>query len=480
VTIAVLDNDSDVDGDGLVVSAVSDENKATINVDNSVTYFPPVDVCGSDSFTYTVSDGNGGSDAATVNVNVTCLNDAPEAEAGIDQMTYEGSLVSFTGTVTDPDQGDTHTYQWDFGDGASAAGQSASHAYADNGGFTVTLTVTDSVGASSGDTLAVTVQNVAPTVDAGTGGSISEGGSFSGSGSFSDPGADTWTATVDYGDGSDAQQPLLNGQTFALNHQYPDDGAYTLTVTVIDDDGGSGFDTTLVTVENLAPTANPDFYYRSGNLESASLVVVWDGDPPGVLDNDSDPGEDGLSAVLFDGPDNGSLDIFSADGGFTYTPNTGYFGPDTFEYRAHDGFLFSGPALVTIHVEYLHIGLLDPYKFPQPPANQPYTIKLGSAFPVRWQYGDPATGLVLETSGAVPEVRLRGPLPTCEIGSETDLTPEKILTPGNSDYQYDDKRDIHQLNVDTNNLITNNCYNIYTFSGQTQQLDGPFIFKLKK
>jgi len=149
-------------------------------------------------------------------------------------------------------------------------------------------------------------------------------------------------------------------------------------------------------------------------------------------------------------------------------------------YRADDKgteYNLSDPAKVTLYVEYLHIGLLDPWKSPSP---QPYTIKRGSAFPVRWQYADPASDLVIESSGAMPEVRLRGPLPTCDPGSETDLTPEEILTPGNSDYQYDDKRDIHQLNVDTNNLDINKCYNVYTYSGLTAQEDGPFIFRVKK
>ena len=63
--------------------------------------------------------------------------------------------------------------------------------------------------------------------------SVNEGATFTSSGSFTDPGADTWTATVDYGDGS-GDQPLSLGpdKTFTLSHVYADNGRYTVTVTV--------------------------------------------------------------------------------------------------------------------------------------------------------------------------------------------------------------------------------------------------------
>ncbi len=92
VVVAVLGNDSDVDGDSLSVSAVTQgaNGAVVINGDNTVTYIPNADFNGADSFTYTVSDGNGGSDTATVNVTVNAVNDAPAtnnvAASGIDQV----------------------------------------------------------------------------------------------------------------------------------------------------------------------------------------------------------------------------------------------------------------------------------------------------------------------------------------------------------------------------------------------------------
>jgi CshA-type fibril repeat protein len=82
VIIDVLANDTDVDGDDLEVIAVGDPANGTaeINPDGTITYTPDPDYNGPDSFTYTVSDGNGGTDTATVTIDVTPVNDDPVAE----------------------------------------------------------------------------------------------------------------------------------------------------------------------------------------------------------------------------------------------------------------------------------------------------------------------------------------------------------------------------------------------------------------
>jgi hypothetical protein len=104
------------------------------------------------------------------------------------------------------------------------------------------------------ETFKVTVLNVAPDVSI-TGGqpNLDEGDEFTASGSFTDPGADTWTATVDYGDETGVQALTLNpNKTFALDHTYLDNGDFTATVRVFD---GNDYGTaTFVThVANLVP-----------------------------------------------------------------------------------------------------------------------------------------------------------------------------------------------------------------------------------
>ena len=220
---------------------------------------PDAGFVGSDSFQYTISDGNGGVDTATVHVTV---GTGPTVDAGGDGTVAEGSLFSRAGSFTDPDA-DSWSATVDYGDGAGAEPLSLaadksfqlSHTYLDNGSYAVTVSVDD--GHTSGsDSFQVTVSNVAPSVLAGLDATIAAGGTLSRPGSFSDPGSlDSWTATVDYGDGSPVQ-PLLLGldHSFQLLHTYTSAGQFTLTVTVSDDDGGAGSDTVTVTVIEAAPT----------------------------------------------------------------------------------------------------------------------------------------------------------------------------------------------------------------------------------
>jgi hypothetical protein len=70
VTINVLRNDSDPNGDPLTVTGVSQpaHGTAEINPDSTVTYDPVCSFQGIDTFTYTISDGQGGTDTGLVSV----------------------------------------------------------------------------------------------------------------------------------------------------------------------------------------------------------------------------------------------------------------------------------------------------------------------------------------------------------------------------------------------------------------------------
>jgi endonuclease G len=81
-TIDVRGNDVDVDNDTLTVTGVTQGAHGSVAITNggtTVSYTPSANYFGGDSFTYTVDDGNGGSDTATVNVTVNNVNDAPVA-----------------------------------------------------------------------------------------------------------------------------------------------------------------------------------------------------------------------------------------------------------------------------------------------------------------------------------------------------------------------------------------------------------------
>jgi uncharacterized delta-60 repeat protein len=219
----------------------------------------------------------------------------PVANAGGPYSVAEGTAtvsLSAAGT-TDPDSPTSSlTYFWDLdGDGifgetgaAAARGDEVgiSPTYLLNGldgpsTRTVALRVTDPDGLTSTATATITVTNVAPTVIAGGAATIAGGGTFSRTGSFTDPGPDTWTATVDYGDGSGSQPLALTAaKTFSLNHTYANAGNFTVTVTVNDDDGGTGTASVAVTV--LAPPTVQSVLINDGSAQRSmvnSLTVTF-------------------------------------------------------------------------------------------------------------------------------------------------------------------------------------------------------------
>jgi hypothetical protein len=170
----------------------------------------------------------------------------------------EGSQATLSGTITDPDPGDPFTLVVNWGDGTAKTytfpvgsdGRTVSvtHRYRDEGTYTIALAWTDPTGPANQATLAVTVTEVAPVVHAGGDAALNKGDVLNRTGSFTDPGKDTWTATVDYGDGTGPQRLTLRGHQFRLHHKYQQPGTFHVVVTVTDDDGAVGSDAFDVTV----------------------------------------------------------------------------------------------------------------------------------------------------------------------------------------------------------------------------------------
>jgi PKD repeat protein len=190
---------------------------------------------------------------------ITVVNAVPPiAEANGLYETEEGTELTLYSTGSyDPD-GEIASYLWDLdGDGEydDAVGANPTHTWMDDSTVTIGLKVVDDDGYWSVDTADVTVHNVAPDTDLDPETACDEGEAFSTTGAIVDPGADTWTATVDYGDG-DGEQPLtLSGKDFTLSNTYYHDGLFAITIKVTDDDDGVGTETLLLAVRDRAPTA---------------------------------------------------------------------------------------------------------------------------------------------------------------------------------------------------------------------------------
>ena len=180
--------------------------------------------------------------------------DAPPVAKPVNAGTgNKGVAMTFDGTASmDPNGKAIKSYAWDFGDPTSspntATTAQASHTYQRAGTYTVTLTVTDAANLTGTKTSTVVIANIAPEIAAFSGATLLQGESYAASGTFGDADPDSWTATVDYGDGSGSQALALAGKQFSLGHRYTAAGTHTVKVTVSDDDGGAGSRTAAVSV----------------------------------------------------------------------------------------------------------------------------------------------------------------------------------------------------------------------------------------
>ena len=145
----LLGNDSDIDGDSLSILSVQGAVNGTVKLENgNVVFTPAKDVNGTGSFTYTVSDGHGGTSTATVTVGINAVNDAPVAKPDI-ASTQEDKPVTLNVLANDSDV-----------DGDSLSVTSAS---ASNGSVTVnadgTLTYTPKANFSGSDSITYTISD---------------------------------------------------------------------------------------------------------------------------------------------------------------------------------------------------------------------------------------------------------------------------------------------------------------------------------
>ncbi len=136
------------------------------------------------------------------------------------------------------------------------------------------------------------VFNEAPQINQFSGGTINEGDTYSASGSFSDSDSTSWTATVDYGDGSGehafaAPNETLDqtNKTFSISHVYKDNSntPYTVTVKITDNQGATGSKSASVTVNNVAPHVDSIIAPAMQQINTSFTASTTFSDP-GVLD----------------------------------------------------------------------------------------------------------------------------------------------------------------------------------------------------
>jgi DNA/RNA endonuclease G (NUC1) len=164
----------------------------------------------------------------------------------------EGAMATFDAAGSLDPNGTIVSYAWDFGDGATGSGVTAGHVYPQDGAYTARLTVTDNDGLTAMIAVDVTVTNVAPVVAAVPDATVETGAAQTTAGTFADPGADAWTATIDWGDGSAPTTMTLTSRSYSALHTFTAAGLYQVTVTIADDDGATS-GTHWVTVTKPVP-----------------------------------------------------------------------------------------------------------------------------------------------------------------------------------------------------------------------------------
>ncbi|MGB0684023.1 MAG: cadherin-like domain-containing protein [Magnetovibrionaceae bacterium] len=342
----LLGNDTDVDGDALSIASVGSAVGGTVEltVDGDVRFVPTADFNGSASFDYVVSDGQGGSQTATVVVAVAAVNDTPDA-VDDSASTLEDTAITIPSAdvlANDTDvDGDLLTIQSvDAAVGGTASltvdGDVLFTPDADfNGAASFDYTVTDGNGGTASATMSVTVTavNDAPDVVADTA-TTAEDTSLSLTAAEllgNDSDVDGDSLTIDAVSGAvGGTVSIVDGGNVVFVPTADFFGTGGFAYTAADGFGGTadGWVTVTVTPVNDAPIAAAD----SATTFQGEAVTISLGD---LLANDVDPDGDALTVTGVSSATGGTVTLTEGIS-VTFTPDADFTGSAQFSYTIAD------------------------------------------------------------------------------------------------------------------------------------------------
>ncbi len=345
LTLNVLANDTDPDGDPLTVTRVF--GPVVINPDQTVTYTPRPTFSGSDSFTYEISDGRGGTATATVQV---FINIPPTANADAATVGEDGTVqVNVVANDID-DQGlgflrVTSVTQGAHGTVAINPDKTVSYTPVPNynGMDSFTYTITDAYNLTSTGTVTVTITPVNdPPVAVADAATVGEDGSVDVTVLANDTDVDNDTLSVaSVTQGTHGTVSINANGTVAYAPQSNYNGSDSFTYSISDGQGGTatGTVTVAVTSANDAPAAATD---TATVAEDGSVSIA-------VLANDTDADGDTLSVASVTQGTNGTA-VINPDKTVKYTPAANFHGTDAFTYTVADGNGGTATATVTVTI----------------------------------------------------------------------------------------------------------------------------------
>lgn len=337
----VLANDTDSDGDALSISSTTEPTAGQVAiVDNQIQYTPNTNFIGSDTFSYTISDGNNATDSAVVTISI---NNRPPTAVNDSITTLQSQSVSFE-PLTNDSSAAQHTLvvaELTVPSNGQVALLDNVVTYVPAPGFVgqdaFAYTVRDALGDESTASVAVNVNNIIPIATADSANTQQNTSIL----------INPLSNDVDaIGDVLSVSGNTLPGRgtverqndTFTYTPEDGYAGSDNFTYTIVDNFGATATATISIDVINTLPVTEND---STTTLENVAVEI-------NVISNDSDVTGDAISVISVSTPLNGTVSL--ANNIVTYQPNLDYAGDDLFGYTIEDSHGASTSGFVNVLV----------------------------------------------------------------------------------------------------------------------------------